>query len=91
VWGHTVGTKWGSQAHSWVISRHVGRLLEREGLLERDTEQLDLGKAFDPDNLMPDLAKHSITYRTAGAKYATNATGSVASFRAPDGLACKAK
>jgi len=48
-----------------TIARRVGRLLEREGLLERDTEQLDLGEALDTDDPMPDLAGHSITYRIA--------------------------
>jgi hypothetical protein len=48
-----------------TIARRVGRLLEREGLLERDTEQLELGEALDPDDPMPDLAGHSITYRIA--------------------------
>jgi len=50
---------------AYTIARRVGRLLEREGLLERDTEQLDLGEALDPDDPMPDLAGHSITYRIA--------------------------
>lgn len=31
-------------------ARRVGRLLERQGLLERDTEQLDLGEALDTDD-----------------------------------------
>jgi len=44
---------------AYTIARRVG------GLLERDTEQLDLGKALDPDDPMPDLAGHSITYRIA--------------------------
>jgi len=48
-----------------TIARRVGRLLEREGLLERDTEQLDLGDAVDEDDPMPELAGHSITYRIA--------------------------
>jgi len=48
-----------------TIARRVGRLLEREGLLERDTEQLDLGEALDTDDPIPDLAGHSITYRIA--------------------------
>jgi len=48
-----------------TIARRVGRLLEREGLLERDTEQLDLGEALDTDDPMPNLAGHSITYRIA--------------------------
>jgi len=43
----------------------VGRLLEREGLLERDTEQFHLGEVLDEDDPMPDLAGHSITYRVA--------------------------
>jgi len=51
-----------------TIARRVRRLLERECLLERDTEQLDLGEALDAvnaDDPMPDLAGHSITYRIA--------------------------
>lgn len=48
-----------------TIARRVGRLLEREGLLERDTEQLGLSEALDPDDPIPDLAGHSITYRIA--------------------------
>ena len=44
-----------------TIARRVGRLLEREGLLERDTEQLDLGDVLDEDDPMPALAGHSIT------------------------------
>jgi hypothetical protein len=43
----------------------VGRLLERAGLLERDTEQLDLDQALDTDDPMPELASHPITYRVA--------------------------
>ena len=43
----------------------MGRLLEREGLLERDTEQLALGEVLDGDDPMPDLVGHSITYRIA--------------------------
>jgi len=50
---------------AYTIARRVGRLLEREGLLERDTEQLDLGEALNNDDPMPDLAGHSITYRIA--------------------------
>lgn len=41
----------------------MGRLLEREGLLERDTKQLDLGEVLDQDDPMPDLVGHSITDR----------------------------
>ena len=48
-----------------TIARRVGRLLEREGLLERDTEQLNLGEAIDTDDPMPELVGHSITYRIA--------------------------
>jgi len=48
-----------------TIARRVGRLLEREGLLERCTEQLRLGKVLDADDPMPDLVGHSITYRIA--------------------------
>ena len=48
-----------------TIARRVGRLLEREGLLERDTEQLDLGEAPDEEDPIPDLVGHSITYRIA--------------------------
>jgi len=48
-----------------TIARRVGRLLEREGLLERDTEQLDLGEVLDEDDPIPDKAGHSITYRIA--------------------------
>ena len=48
-----------------TIARRVGRLLEREGLLERDTEQLDLGEVLDEDDPIPDLVGHSITYRIA--------------------------
>ena len=48
-----------------TITRRVGRLREREGLLERDTEQLDLGDVLDEDDSMPDLVGHSITYRIA--------------------------
>ena len=48
-----------------TIARRVGRLLEREGLLERDTEQLHLGEGLDEDDPMPDLVGHSITYRIA--------------------------
>jgi len=47
------------------IACRVERLVEREGLLERDTEQLDLGEVLDPDDPMPDLAGHSISYRIA--------------------------
>nr|WP_197685636.1 hypothetical protein [Halomonas subglaciescola] len=42
-----------------TIVRRVGRLLER------DTEQLDLGEVLDEDDPMPDLVGHSITYRIA--------------------------
>ena len=45
--------------------RRLGRRLEREGLLERDTEQLDLSDALDEDDAIPDLDGHSITYRIA--------------------------
>ncbi len=48
-----------------TIARRIGRLLEREGLLERDTEQLDLGEVLDEDDPMPALAGHSVTYRIA--------------------------
>jgi rRNA maturation protein Nop10 len=48
-----------------TIARRVGRLLEREGLLEGDTEQLDLGDVLDEEDPMPDLIGHSITYRIA--------------------------
>jgi len=48
-----------------TIARRVGRLPDREGLLERDTEQLDLNAALDPDDPMPELVGHSITYRIA--------------------------
>jgi len=48
-----------------TIARRVGRLLEREGLLERDTKRLDLGEAPDEDDPIPDLVGHSITYRIA--------------------------
>lgn len=48
-----------------TMARRVGRLFEREGLLERDTEQLDLGQAHGTDDPLPDLAGHSITYRIA--------------------------
>jgi len=44
-----------------TIARRVGRLPEREGLLERDTEQFDLGEALDTDDPIPELAGHSIT------------------------------
>ena len=40
-------------------------MLDREGLLERDTDQLDLGEALDTDDPIPDLAGHSIAYRIA--------------------------
>ena len=43
----------------------MGRLLEREGLLQRDTEQLHLGKWLDADEPTPDLGGHSIAYRIA--------------------------
>ena len=33
-----------------TIARRGGRLLEREGLLQRDTEQLDLGEMLDEDD-----------------------------------------
>ena len=51
-----------------TIAHRVGRLLEREGMLERDTEQIDLGEALEAvnaDDPMPDLAGHSITYPIA--------------------------
>ena len=48
-----------------TIARRVARLLEREGLLERDTEQLHLGEGLDQDDPMPELVGHSITYRIA--------------------------
>lgn len=48
-----------------TIDGRVGRLLEREGLLERDTEQFDPGNVLDEDDPMPDLVDHSITYRIA--------------------------
>ena len=48
-----------------TIVRRVGRLLERKGLLERGTEQLNLGEAIDTDDPMPELVGHSITYRIA--------------------------
>ena len=44
-----------------TIARRVGRLLEREGLLERDTEQLDLSDVLDDDDPMADLVGHSIS------------------------------
>jgi len=57
-----------------TIARRVGRLLEREGLLERDTEQLDLGDAVDEDDPMSDLAGIPSSTelpwaRTGGARY----------------------
>lgn len=48
-----------------TIARWVGRLLEREGLLERESEQLDLGDVVDEDDPMPNLVGQSITYRIA--------------------------
>jgi len=48
-----------------TIAVRVGRLLEREGLLARDTEQLDFSGVLDEDDPMPDLVGHSITYRIA--------------------------
>jgi hypothetical protein len=48
-----------------TIARRVGRLLEREGLLERDTDQLDFSDVLDEEDPMPDLVRHSITYRIA--------------------------
>ena len=33
-----------------TIARRVGRLLEREGLLERDTEQLDFSDVLDEED-----------------------------------------
>jgi len=52
-----------------IIARRDGRLLESEGLLERDTEQFDLGEVLDEDDPMPDLAGHSITYRIAAGPH----------------------
>lgn len=46
-------------------ARRVGRLLEREGLLERDIEQLDLGDVLDDGYPIADLVGHSIFYRMA--------------------------
>ena len=40
-------------------------MLEREGLLERDTEQLDFSDVLAEEDPMPDLVGHSITYRIA--------------------------
>jgi hypothetical protein len=37
-------------------------MLEREGVLERDTEQLDLAEALITDDSMPSLARRSIIY-----------------------------
>ncbi len=48
-----------------TIARRVGRLQEREGLLERDTEQLDFSDVLDEEDPIPDLVAHSITYRIA--------------------------
>ena len=48
-----------------TIARRVGRLLEREGLLERDTEQLDFSDVLNEEDPIPDLVAHSITYRIA--------------------------
>ncbi len=50
---------------AYTIARRVGRLLEREGLLERDTEQIELSNVLDEEDPMPDLVGHSITYRIA--------------------------
>jgi hypothetical protein len=40
-------------------------MLEREGLLERDTEQLDFSGVLDEEDPIADLVGHSITYRIA--------------------------
>ena len=48
-----------------TIARRVGRMLEREGLLERDTEHLSFDSELFEDDPMPDLVGHSITYRIA--------------------------
>ena len=40
-------------------------MLEREGLLERDTEQPYPGEVLDEDDPMPDPVGHSFTYRIA--------------------------
>jgi len=48
-----------------TIARRVGRLLEREGLLERDTDQLDFSDVLEEEDPMADLVGHSITYRIA--------------------------
>ena len=45
-----------------TIARRVGRLLEREGLLERDTEQFEFSDALDEEDPMPDLVGHFICY-----------------------------
>jgi hypothetical protein len=48
------------------ISKHVGRCLERQGLLERDAESawLDLEPAEDTD-AMPNILGSSVSYRVA--------------------------
>jgi hypothetical protein len=48
-----------------TIARRVGRLLEREGLLERDTDQPDFSDVLEEEDPMADLVGHSITYRIA--------------------------
>jgi len=46
-----------------LVSRAVGRVIERDGLLECDTEQLDPMEALDADDPMFDLAGHCIICR----------------------------
>ena len=48
-----------------TIARRVGRMLEREGLLERESERLDFSGVLDEEDPMTDLVGHSITYRIA--------------------------
>src|SRR5262245_674745 len=47
------------------IASHVGRFLERQGLLERDREHPCLSELALEDEPMEDLLAHSITYRIA--------------------------
>jgi len=50
---------------SHTIARRLARYLERQGLLERDTEHSTLALADSDEDPMDQLRGHSITYRIA--------------------------
>src|SRR5699024_1670432 len=71
-----------------TIARRVGRLLEREGLLERDTEQLELGEELDEDDPIPDLVGHSITYLIAVGPHRARKVYELQTVSTYDGYEC---